>query len=171
MPETNYWYGSRGLYIGDMRPGDRAATPSEIKRYTNIPEKLPEFHIWSDEADDYVPDELKRDALLEMAKGRIDAATDARILTGFQFSGRNFKLTIENQINFQTECSLRDMLTYPHRVKAIDGYFDFESAEQYRLFYLAGIAFIRQAVEAGWAQKDALNNLSTAELISAINEV
>lgn len=143
--------------------------PDMAEIIATVPDKPSPWHILL--SGQWLPDESKRAALLETAKDKIDAATDARILTGFQFSGHNFKLTLENQINFQTECSLRDMLTYPHRVKAIDGYFDFDSPEQYRLFYLAGIAFVRQTVEAGWTQKDALNNLSTAELISAINEV
>ncbi|MEI8244350.1 MAG: hypothetical protein WCI51_00885 [Lentisphaerota bacterium] len=145
--------------IGPLRGGVTPTVPPRLKQY------------YSHDGVAWIPNESKRAALLEMAKNKIDAATDTRILTGFQFSGHNFKLSLENQMNFKTESEMRDYLVYPHRVKAIDGYFAFESAEQYRLFYLAGIAFIRQAVEAGWAQKDALNNLSTADLIAAINEV
>jgi len=107
-----------------------------------------------------------RDTLLDTLRQRIDAATDQAILTGFEYQGTGFKLSLENQMNFKTECELRDSLTYPHRIKAIGGYYDLATAEEYRLFYLAGIAFIRTKIEAGWTRKDALDSLTDAELLT-----
>ncbi len=140
--------------------------PDGAEIIATVPDKPSPWHIL--QTGQWIPNESKRDELLELAKDKIDKATDRKILGEFTFSEHKFKLSLENQMNFKTECELRDVLTYPHRVKAIDGYFDFDSPEQYRLFYLAGIAFIRQTIEVGWTQKDALNNLSTAELIAAI---
>jgi len=93
---------------------------------------------------------------------------DAVILTGFEYAGNKFKLSLENQINYKAECELRETLTYPHRVKTLDGYYDFQNAADYYAFYLAGIQFIRQTIEQGWTQKDALDLHSTEELIKSL---
>lgn len=112
------------------------------------------------------PPAPNRETLLDALRKRIDDATDRAILTGFRYQGIGFKLSLENQMNYKAEVELRDSLTYPHRIKTIDGYYDIESAEEYRLFYLAGVAFIRSTIEAGWAQKDALEQLADAELLA-----
>lgn len=110
------------------------------------------------------PPAMSRELMLERLKSRIDADTDETILTGFRFNGNSFKLSLENQMNFKTECELRDMLAYPHRIKTIDGYYELQNAEEYRLLYLAAVAFIRGTIEEGWAQKDALDGMTDDEL-------
>lgn len=96
MNDTKYWYGEdTGLYIGDMRPGDREATATEIKKYETIPAKLPEFYIWDDGADAYIPDESKREQLQQLAGSKIDAQALAQLSAGFDFAGKRFPLSGE----------------------------------------------------------------------------
>ncbi len=113
----------------------------------------------------------ERADLIEEAKRRIDARTDAKILTGFEYQGLFFKLSLENQLNFKTECELRESLKYPHRIKALEGYYEVQSADDYQAFYLAGVAHIRECVEAGWCSKDALELLTDEEITELLEEI
>lgn len=112
-----------------------------------------------------------RAELLELLKNKIDAETDKTILTGFQFNGQAFKLSLENQMNFKTECELRENLTYPHKIKTVDGYYELQNAEEYRLLYLAAVAFIRQTIEIGWTKKDNLDAMSDEELVTLLEDI
>ena len=99
------------LYSGDMQPGDRKATDEEIAMY-----QADAWNYYTHENGVHAPDESRRAELLAMRKNQIDAETDAVILTGFEYAGNKFKLSLENQINYKAECDLRETLTYPHRV-------------------------------------------------------
>lgn len=115
---------------------------------------------------EWVPDTTKKQELITAIRANIDAETDAKILNDFKIEGKGFKLSLENQMNYKAEHELRDVLTYPHKVKSIDGYHQFQDAAEYHLFYLSAVAFIRSTIEAGWNAKDALESKTTAELIN-----
>lgn len=112
--------------------------------------------------------DLRRNELITAIRANIDADTDAKILNDFKIEGKGFKLSLENQMNYKAEHELRDALTYPHKVKSIDGYHQFQDAAEYHLFYLSAVAFIRTTIEAGWDAKDALEGLTTEELIDLL---
>lgn len=84
MPnETNqniYWYSSLlGIYIGDMRPGDRPATPIEIKKLNLLPKEHPEWYTWSDEIEDYI---LVRSVVYQTQYDNVTNLTEQIITTG-----------------------------------------------------------------------------------------
>lgn len=112
-----------------------------------------------------------RAELLAAARDAVDAATDARILAGFEFNNSRFKLSLENQFNYKTECEMAEALSYPHRIKSIDGYYELADADEYRQLYLAAMAWIRAQLEAGWAAKDGLELLTDEELIHYLEGV
>ena len=117
---------------------------------------------------EWVLDTTKKQELITAIRANIDADTDAKILNDFKIEGVGFKLSLENQMNYKAEYELRDVLTYPHKVKSIDGYHQFRDAAEYHLFYLSAVAFIRSTIEAGWDAKDALEGLTTEELIDLL---
>lgn len=117
---------------------------------------------------EWVPDTTKKQELITAIRANIDADTDAKILNDFKIEGVGFKLSLENQMNYKAEYELRDVLTYPHKVKSIDDYHYFQDAAEYHLFYLSAVAFIRTTIEAGWDAKDALEGLTTEELIDLL---
>lgn len=126
------------------------------------------YHMWN--GTDWVPNPARRADMIQLLKSRINTETDKTILSSFQFNQTAFKLSLENQMNFKTECELRENLTYPHKIKTVDGYYELQNAEEYRLLYLAAVAFIRQTIETGWEQKDELSSKSLEELIELVAE-
>ena len=123
----------------------------------------PPYHKWN--GTEWIPDTTKKQELITAIRAKIDADTDAKILNDFKIEGVGFKLSLENQMNYKAEHELRDTLTYPHKVKSIDGYHQFQDATEYHHFYLSAVAFIRSTIEAGWDAKDALEGMTTEELI------
>ena len=155
-------------------------TPAELEQYTeyegvwyfnpqgaviipDLPAKPSKYHKWN--GTEWIPDTTKKQELITAIRAKIDADTDAKILNDFKFEGVGFKLSLENQMNYKAEHELRDTLTYPHKVKSIDGYHQFQDATEYHHFYLSAVAFIRSTIEAGWDAKDALEGMTTEELI------
>lgn len=124
------------------------------------------WHQW--DGTKWIIPAASRATLILKAKDIIDAQTDDMFINGFVYADQTFKLTLENQMNFKTECEMRDQFSYPHRVKTRDGYFDFTSADQYLDFYMTGVLFKRQLLTTGWAKKDALINMTANELIAIV---
>lgn len=114
-------------------------------------------------------DTTKKQQAIEAAETLINQQTDTAILTGFKHQGYSFILSTENQFNFKADYDVRDLLTYPYRVKHATGYLYLQSADEYQAFYLAGISYIRSQIEAGWNAKDALQNMTTKQLIEFID--
>ena len=137
--------------------------------YTNVAPQN-QYQIWSDENNDWVIDETQRDELIRLNCDKINKGTKNKITNDFVFNEINFKLTAENQRNYDNECRMRAGLIYPYKVKTVDDYYEFANAEEYQQFYLAIIAYIRTCLEAGWDQKDSLNQLSTEQLIKKLEE-
>lgn len=129
------------------------------------------YHKWSTSGNKWVADTSRKQEIIQLLRARIDKATDAKILNDFEYQEHEFLLTLENQINYKTEYDLRAALTYPHRVKAKDEYFILNSAEEYASFALTAIGYVRTCLEAGWAEKDALNSKTTLELITILQGV
>ncbi|WP_176013043.1 hypothetical protein [Victivallis sp. Marseille-Q1083] len=97
-----------------------------------------------------------RAELLRRASGRIDAETDAKILSGFVYRDHRFWLSLENQCNLKAECDLRHALIYPVKIKTQDGYLTIDCPADYLALYAAAVKFIRGVIEDGWARKDSL---------------
>lgn len=109
-------------------------------------------------------------------EGHIDANTDEKILCGYEWTvrhgddaGKTVKvwLSNENQNNFKAKHDAA--ITYPDKVKfpvtykisqdsetgnAI--YEEFADIEELATFYLGGLDYIENVVNAGWRKKDAI---------------
>lgn len=105
----------------------------------------------------------------------INAQTDEKILNGFSWAilhgehaGEtvNVWLSEENQRNFseaQRVAGMTDGANLPLQVKVSEGadgvpvYDSFETIQEITNFYLAGVQFINATLQAGWAEKDAID--------------
>lgn len=105
----------------------------------------------------------------------INAQTDKKILNGFpwailhgEHAGKtvNVWLSEENQRNFseaQRVAGMTDGANLPLQVKVSEGadgvpvYDSFETIQEITNFYLAGVQFINATLQAGWAEKDAID--------------
>ncbi|MCP4100858.1 MAG: hypothetical protein GY750_05440 [Lentisphaerae bacterium] len=167
---------------GVIRLEDRAFIPAnpanlDYQEYLewvaegNEPRPLPPsaYHKWSDTSNEYVADTSKKQELLQLLKAKIDVETDENILNGFLYKDKSVKLSLENQMNYKAEYDMRELLTYPHKIKADNEYVMLESFDEYAAFYVAGVQYIRSCIEAGWNEKDTLDSKTTAELIEYMN--
>ncbi|MCP4074544.1 MAG: hypothetical protein GY742_22920 [Hyphomicrobiales bacterium] len=127
------------------------------------------YHKWSDSEGTYVADTSKKQELLQLLKAKIDVETDENILNGFLYEDKSVKLSLENQMNYKAEYDMRELLTYPHKIKADNEYVMLESSDEYAAFYVAGVQYIRTCIETGWTEKDALDTKTTTELIDYMN--
>ncbi|MGE4301064.1 MAG: hypothetical protein AB7F40_05610 [Victivallaceae bacterium] len=114
--------------------------------------------------------EPDRARLLELAVAKIDAATDAAILTGFAYGGSSFYLSIENQLNYQAEYELRYTRVYPRRLRSADGWFESDSPAAIADFYAAMRNHISAQVAAGVEKKAAAAAMTAAALQELLNE-
>ena len=137
------------------------------RKYTKIT-PTNNYQIWDKQQNNWVIDESKRVELIRLNRDKINGETEHKIINDFIFNEVNFKLTAENQRNFDNECRMRESLNYPHKIKSVDGYYMLKNADEYQAFYLAGISHVRNCLEAGWSQKDVLNDLTTEELINKL---
>ena len=105
----------------------------------------------------------------------INAQTDEKILNGFpwgilhgEHAGEtvNVWLSEENQRNFseaQRVAAMTEGANLPLQVKVSEGadgvpvYDSFETIQEITTFYLAGVQFINATLQAGWAEKDAID--------------
>ena len=97
---------------------------------------------------------------------RINAKTDARILSGFRWNGINVWLSEENQRNFseaQRVALMTNGQSLPVTFKLGEDaegnpvYHEFTSVEELTGFYLAAVAFIQQCLAEGWQEKDSID--------------
>lgn len=106
----------------------------------------------------------------------IDDRTDEKILCGYPWTvlhgddaGKNVKvwLTKENQTNYKAKYDLHyqkpEALTFPTTYKIAEDddknaiFEEFENFNELEHFYLGGIAYIEATVQAGWAEKKAID--------------
>lgn len=103
--------------------------------------------------EDYVPSKQPLEILIQKSNNQINEETDEKILNNFTWSGEEFYLTMENQINFSNMFIAKDFLTFPQQVKTKSGFITLNSKEELTEFYLAGVNFIRECLEEGWNKK------------------
>lgn len=101
----------------------------------------------------YTPPKVSIETLIERSNMRINQETDRKILNDFTWNGEEFYLTMENQQNFANLFIAKDYITYPQTIKTKNGYFILNNKEEVTEFYLAGVAFIKECLEAGWQKK------------------
>jgi hypothetical protein len=103
----------------------------------------------------------------------IDARTDAKILSGYQWTvlhgadaGKtvNVWLSAENQNNYKAKHDVAlaypQLVTFPMRYKISEDeqkraiYEEFQDINELATFYLGGIAYIERCIDEGWEEKD-----------------
>lgn len=145
-------------YLGPIAPGWTLIEPSrDAKKFG--------YHIFIGDSWQLAVD--KRDELIQKLKDLYDASTDNKILNGFSYAGKSIKLTSETQRNIQAQWSIRTLVTYPTRIRTVDGtYITITTAEEYNTFFLTGLGYIDTLVQTGWAFKDGLAAKPIAELFA-----
>ena len=97
---------------------------------------------------------------------QINANTDAKILTGFVWNGKNVWLSTENEFNFKATYDLAVQTggaTLPVKFKlGEDGngnpvYHTFTELSEFTDFYTKAIAFVNTTLNEGWAEKDGID--------------
>lgn len=123
---------------------------TKIKRYTND-----KALILSAGYTEYIAPKQPLSVLIEQSDEAINAVTDMKILNDFEYNGERFYLTTENQINFGNMYIIRDVLQYPTTIKTQEGFLELKNAEEVSDFYMQAVAFVKNCIEDGWAQKSA----------------
>lgn len=106
---------------------------------------------------DYIPSvsEVKADI-----EGLINAHTDEKILTGFSWNGKQVWLSTANQQNY-TNNFLAKNLPVKVRLYEIDGEASgtvaIDTEEELDVFYNSMVRHVRECVEEGWREKDAVD--------------
>lgn len=96
----------------------------------------------------------------------INAETDARILSGYEWQGVSVWLSEENQRNFAEAQRIAVMM--PEAILPVtfklgedsEGrpvYHEFKTAEELTGFYLSAVAYINQCLAEGWRRKDGMD--------------
>lgn len=97
---------------------------------------------------------------------KVNAATDAKILTGFVWRAKNVYLSSENQFNFKAAYDLAVMSggqTLPVKFKlGEDGdgnpvYHTFTELSEFTDFYTSALAFVNETLNEGWNEKDSVD--------------
>jgi hypothetical protein len=121
-------------------------------------------------ADQWEPNTAKKTELIKFATAVIELRfVEVTAKFTHEPTGYTFVLSKENMFTYKAEFDIRDLLTYPYKVKHESGYIELQNADEYKDFYLAGFAYIRQKTEESWAEQDALQNMTTKQLIEFIN--
>lgn len=121
----------------------------------------------------FVPDPriIMSDAdLLNCVRQDIDRKTQELITYGFIFSGVRFPCTLDQQMNFKATYDMRDILTYPFKVKgAGQNFLMLQNATEVASWFLTGFQHVHGCLQVGWDMKDAVASLSHAELIAYVD--
>ena len=102
----------------------------------------------------------------EVIYEHINAETDAKILSGFEWQGIGVWLSEENQRNFSE--AQRIAASMPEAILPVvfklgedeDGqpvYHEFTSSEELTAFYMAAVAYINRCLAEGWQRKDSFD--------------
>lgn len=109
----------------------------------------------------------------------INARTDKTILTGFVWNGKPVYLSKENQENYLgalTAATITEGASLPIKFKLGEDengepvYHTFNTLNSLSQFYLAGVGYINQCLNAGWAEKDAIDWQPYEEALQQIEE-
>lgn len=102
---------------------------------------------------EYVEPKLPLESLIAQSDSQINAITDMKILTEFEYKGERFYLTTENQINFGNMYIIKDSLNYPVTVKTQTGFMELKDIAEVSDFYIQAVAFVKKCIEDGWNEK------------------
>lgn len=111
---------------------------------------------------DHKPDE---DELKTDITDLINATVDAKILSGYEWSGHKVWLSSENQFNYKAvyDLACKDSSVLPVKFKMgedKDGnvvYHTFETVDELSDFYVGAIKYINTCINEGWTEKDAID--------------
>lgn len=110
--------------------------------------------------------QLNIDAVKEAIIGDINARTDETILTGFVWNGKPVYLSKENQENYLgalTAATITEGASLPIKFKLGEDengepvYHTFTTQNTLSQFYLSGVQYINQCLNAGWSEKDSID--------------
>jgi hypothetical protein len=113
--------------------------------------------------------ELKED-IVSLVNGN----TDKAILNGYSWDGKPVYLSTENQFNFKAAYDMAvqtggESLPVTFKLgEAEDGtpqYHTFEKLEEFTEFYTGALAFVQEALNEGWMEKDSMDYVSLANSV------
>lgn len=100
----------------------------------------------------------------ELIINQINANTDEKILTGYEYDGKQVWLSTENQFNYKAAYDLAvqtegKSLPFTIKVGATEQpeYLTFETADDFAKFYLGGLEYVQKCLAEGWAEKDGID--------------
>lgn len=104
-----------------------------------------------------------KEEVLAVIVSHVNEQTDLKILTGYEWNGKKVWLSSENQFNFKAEYDLaiqKQGATLPVKFKLGENegkpvYHTFEDMDEFSDFYTKAIAYVKQTLKEGWAEKDA----------------
>lgn len=104
------------------------------------------------------------DEIKSFVNNRINKQTENKILSGLTYNGKIVWLSMENQQNYEADYILAtktDGKNLPIVIKIGDNssyeYITFHDIDEYTEFYLKVVSHIRQCIQEGWANKDAID--------------
>lgn len=100
-------------------------------------------------------EELKTEIL-----GLVDKNTDERILSGYEYNGKQVWLSSENQFNYKATYDLAvqtDGKSLPCKIKVgtteEPEYITFETVEEFGKFFTGAMDFIQKCLQEGWTER------------------
>jgi hypothetical protein len=121
--------------------------------------------------DEQVPNTYTLDMPVEEAMDYafklIDARTTAIINAGFVFEGIRFSVSVKAQVRYATMLMVAASLQYPLGVNSLDdhSFLDLTDANHTAAFCMTALGYVKQAIDSGTEQKDAIRGMSDATLI------
>lgn len=94
----------------------------------------------------------------------VNSAVDEKILSGYEYNGKQVWLSMENQFNYKAVFDLAVQTngkTLPIKLKLgtkEDAEYEvFETLEEFTAFYTGAISFIQTCLQEGWEEKDSID--------------
>lgn len=123
---------------------------------------------------------IEREELTSELKTRINTRVNTEILSGFRWNETSVWLSVENQNNYKAaydlafQAQVMQMPFTPIKFKfgtdEAPVYHTFTSFEVFAGFYVKAVAYIQSCYEAGWNEKDSLDNKSDEELRTLLKQ-
>lgn len=165
--KNNVCVGTYNLPVGEHQKVDDI-TVVEVASKEDLDRIPVPFIYYKYENNNFIPDESKKQTLIEILNTKINAETDAKVLNDFVYQGKEFYLSLENQFNYKSAYDARNSLTYPYMVKGKTEFLSFANASEFEAFYTAGFSFIQGCITDGWTAKEALNTKTMEELLELL---
>ncbi len=151
------------------------ADNSDYKKYlkwledgnTPIAIKPSNYHVL-DDSNNWIIDESKRAELIQIIGEKIDTKTEHDIIYTFVFNNVEIRLNRDDQFNFSQDVLIKDTHDYPHTIKALNGFYELQNADEYQNMYNAGLQHKNALLRSGWTAKAELATLTTTQLIEKL---